>query len=162
MCKTVNGNVLGDIWNNWKIEIASFSTVTQIIARGKILDQWVKLQTVGVISSFRFRILPEMTPSSRLVAFFFGQDGEVVADSTLLKIDDGLPNKVTSVHEFLWKVRGGVLGCRITLDKVICPHWADSPCSDSPCFFFLLSFWVFYKWLLLIWKEISNRVSIKE
>ncbi|KAJ7360398.1 hypothetical protein OS493_017031 [Desmophyllum pertusum] len=65
-----------------------------VIARGKILSQWVKVQKVGVISSFRFRIQPEMSPSSRLVVFFFGKDGEVVADSTLLEIDDGLPNKV--------------------------------------------------------------------
>lgn len=47
-----------------------------------------------MISSFRFRILPEMSPSSRLVAFYFGQNGEVIVDSTLLEIDDGLPNKV--------------------------------------------------------------------
>ena len=47
-----------------------------------------------MISGFRFRILPEMSPSSRLVAFFVGQDGEVIADSTLLKINNGLPNKV--------------------------------------------------------------------
>ena len=36
-----------------------------------------------------------MSPSSRLVAFFFGEGGEVVADSTLLEIDDGLPNKAS-------------------------------------------------------------------
>ncbi|XP_078346612.1 venom factor-like [Oculina patagonica] len=65
-----------------------------VIARGRILSQWVKVQKVGVISSFRFRILPEMSPSSRLVAFFIGDDGEVVADSTLLEINDGLPNRV--------------------------------------------------------------------
>lgn len=35
-----------------------------------------------------------MSPSSRLVAFYFGQNGEVIVDSTLLEIDDGLPNKV--------------------------------------------------------------------
>lgn len=67
----------------------------QVIARGKIIHQWVKVQSVGVISSNRFRILPEMSPTSRLVAFFVGQEGEVVADSTLLEIDDGLPNKVS-------------------------------------------------------------------
>ena len=41
-----------------------------------------------------------MSPSSRLVAFFFGQDGEAVADSTLLEIDDGLPNKASHVLKF--------------------------------------------------------------
>ena len=50
-----------------------------------------------MISSFRFRILPEMSPSSRLVAFFLGEDGEVVAESALLEIDDGLPNKASHV-----------------------------------------------------------------
>lgn len=74
---------------------------TQVLARGKILSQWVKVQRVGVISSFRFRILPEMSPSSRLVAFFIGNDGEVVADSTLLEIDDGLPNKASYAPSFL-------------------------------------------------------------
>ena len=73
----------------------------QVIARGRILSQWVKVQKVGVISSFRFRILPEMSPSSRLVTFFFGTDGEVVADSTLLNIDDGLPNKASHVFMFV-------------------------------------------------------------
>ena len=52
---------------------------------------------MGVISSFWFRVLPEMSPSSRLVAFFVGQDGEVIADSTLIEINDGLPNKVNTV-----------------------------------------------------------------
>lgn len=65
-----------------------------VIARGRILRQWVKVQRVGVISSFRFKILPEMSPSSRLVVFFIGENGEVVTDSVLLEIDDGLPNKV--------------------------------------------------------------------
>ena len=56
-----------------------------------------------MISSFRFRIQPEMSPSSRLVVFFFGKDGEVVADSTLLEIDDGLPNKAShGVHDFTY------------------------------------------------------------
>lgn len=73
---------------------------TQVIARGKILAQWIKVYVVGVISSFRFRILPEMSPSSRLVAFYFGQNGEVIVDSTLLEIDDGLPNKVIFCREF--------------------------------------------------------------
>lgn len=73
---------------------------SQVIARGRILSQWVKVQKVGVISSFRFGILPEMAPSSRLVTFFFGNDGEVVADSTLLSIDDGLPNKASQVFMF--------------------------------------------------------------
>ena len=44
-----------------------------------------------------------MSPSSRLVAFYFGQNGEVIVDSTLLEIDDGLPNKVIFFHEFNWK-----------------------------------------------------------
>ncbi|KAK2565842.1 C3 and PZP-like alpha-2-macroglobulin domain-containing protein 8 [Acropora cervicornis] len=65
-----------------------------VIARGKILYQQIKVRSVGVISGFRFRILPEMSPSSRLVAFFVGQDSEVIADSTLLKINNGLPNKI--------------------------------------------------------------------
>ena len=55
-----------------------------------------------MISSFRFKILPEMSPSSRLVVFFIGENGEVVTDSVLLEIDDGLPNKVD--HIFM---RGG-------------------------------------------------------
>lgn len=59
---------------------------------------------MGVISSFRFRILPEMSPSSRLVTFFFGNDGEVVADSTLLSIDDGLPNKVSHARVHVCKI----------------------------------------------------------
>ena len=42
-----------------------------------------------------------MSPSSRLVTFFFGNDGEVVADSTLLNIDDGLPNKASHVFMFV-------------------------------------------------------------
>ena len=41
-----------------------------------------------------------MSPSSRLVAFFIGNDGEVVADSTLLEIDDGLPNKASYAPSF--------------------------------------------------------------
>jgi len=45
-----------------------------------------------------------MSPSSRLVAFFFGKDGEVVADSVLLKINDGLPNKVNHLLEFSFSV----------------------------------------------------------
>lgn len=79
-------------------------TFTQVIARGKVIHQWVKVRNVGVISSFRFRLLPEMSPSSRLVAFFFGKDGEVVADSVLLKINDGLPNKVNHLLEFSFSV----------------------------------------------------------
>ncbi|RMX57629.1 hypothetical protein pdam_00015728 [Pocillopora damicornis] len=66
----------------------------RVITRGRILRQWVKVQRVGVISSFRFKILPEMSPSSRLMVFFIGENGEVVTDSVLLEIDDGLPNKV--------------------------------------------------------------------
>lgn len=69
----------------------------QVITRGRILRQWVKVQRVGVISSFRFKILPEMSPSSRLMVFFIGENGEVVTDSVLLEIDDGLPNKVDHI-----------------------------------------------------------------
>ena len=50
-----------------------------------------------MISSFRFKILSEMSPSSRLVVFFIGENGEVVTDSVLLEIDDGLPNKVDHI-----------------------------------------------------------------
>ncbi|XP_068695726.1 LOW QUALITY PROTEIN: venom factor-like [Montipora foliosa] len=70
-----------------------------VIARGKILYQRIKVHSVGVISSFWFRILPEMSPSSRLVAFFVGQDGEVIADSTLIEINDGLPNKIEFLED---------------------------------------------------------------
>lgn len=38
-----------------------------------------------------------MSPSSRLVVFFIGENGEVVTDSVLLEIDDGLPNKVDHI-----------------------------------------------------------------
>ena len=56
-----------------------------------------------MISSFRFKILPEMSTSSRLVVFFIGENDEVVTDSVLLEIDDGLPNKVG--HIFMKGVR---------------------------------------------------------
>ncbi|PFX30398.1 Complement C3 [Stylophora pistillata] len=79
-----------DVFVNKKASKITF----MVIARGRMLRQWVKVQRVGVISSFRFKILPEMSPSSRLVAFFIGENGEVVSDSVLLEIDDGLPNKV--------------------------------------------------------------------
>ena len=63
-----------------------------------------------------------MSPSSRLVAFFFGEGGEVVADSTLLEIDDGLPNKAG--HNYV-KFRLRLLCClgRKRRDRQTC--WAS-------------------------------------
>lgn len=68
-----------------------------------------------MISSFRFKILPEMSPSSRLVVFFIGENGEVVTDSVLLEIDDGLPNKVD--HIFMRGVKNHFLK-RYLCDKI--------------------------------------------
>ena len=63
-----------------------------MIARGKVVEQGVIRRAVGTESSVRLRITEEMAPKCRIIVYF-ERNGEVVADSILMDVQDALKNQ---------------------------------------------------------------------
>ena len=49
---------------------------------------------MGVLTTIRFQVTAMMSPSARMIVYYILDDGEIVADSTLLDVDDVFPNDV--------------------------------------------------------------------
>ena len=50
---------------------------------------------MGVLTTIRFQVTAMMSPSARMIVYYILDDGEIVADSTLLDVDDVFPNDVS-------------------------------------------------------------------
>ncbi|XP_078359507.1 A.superbus venom factor 2-like [Oculina patagonica] len=86
-----------------------------VISRGRILSHDTFDDNFkSIIKSWSFRVSPDMSPSARLIVYYFHSNGEVIADSILLKIEDSLPTKVEFPDAF--KDQGD--GTKIQLNEI--------------------------------------------
>lgn len=65
-----------------------------VVARGQIVSQDTIVRELGIITTIRFQVTATMSPSARLIVYYVLNTGEVVADSTLMDVDDKFPNDV--------------------------------------------------------------------
>ena len=80
-----------------------------------------------------------MSPSARLIAYYIGDNGGVVADSVLLEVEDSLPTKVAmmniqdSLNRHYWLVKVNYsIGClllELLLTDLGCSHFNSKTCS---------------------------------
>ena len=66
----------------------------QIVSRGRILSYDTTDWFSGIIKSWYVRVTPQMSPSARLIGYYIDNNGQIAADSILLKVEDSLPTKV--------------------------------------------------------------------
>ncbi|KAL9988934.1 hypothetical protein ACROYT_G003430 [Oculina patagonica] len=86
-----------------------------VVSRGRILSHDTFDDNFkSIIKSWSFRVSPDMSPSARLIVYYFHSNGEVIADSILLKIEDSLPTKVEFPDAF--KDQGD--GTKIQLNEI--------------------------------------------
>ncbi|XP_078580350.1 complement C3-like [Branchiostoma floridae x Branchiostoma japonicum] len=66
-----------------------------VVTRGQVTHQGKIVRQGGVLKTITFRTSAVMAPISRLIVYYINLQGEVVADSTLLEIENVCRNKVT-------------------------------------------------------------------
>ena len=66
-----------------------------MVSRGRILSHDTAIALNGGKSkTWQFYVTPQMSPSARLIGYYIDSNGNVVADSILLDVEDSLPTKV--------------------------------------------------------------------
>ncbi|XP_019632208.1 PREDICTED: ophiophagus venom factor-like [Branchiostoma belcheri] len=66
-----------------------------VVTRGQVTLQGKIVRQGGVLKTITFRTSAVMAPISRLIVYYINLQGEVVADSTLLEVENVCRNKVT-------------------------------------------------------------------
>ncbi|CAH1241049.1 C3 [Branchiostoma lanceolatum] len=66
-----------------------------VVTRGQVTLQGKIVRQGGVLKTITFRTSAVMAPISRLIVYYINLQGEVVADSTLLEVENICRNKVT-------------------------------------------------------------------
>ena len=63
------------------------------MANGKVVFQGQVNRDLGVVTTVRIRVTSAMIPQARLVAFY-RLNNELVTDSTIMEVEEELPNQV--------------------------------------------------------------------
>lgn len=77
-----------------------------MVSRGRILSHDTDIALNGGKSkTWQFFVTPQMSPSARLIGYYIDNNGNVVADSILLDVEDSLPTKVlTNCHALIREI----------------------------------------------------------
>ncbi|XP_028394711.1 complement C3-like [Dendronephthya gigantea] len=65
-----------------------------VIANGRVVTQGSIDRNLGVVTSIRLLVTPEMSPQARFIAYYHANN-ELVVDSAIMEVEEELPNKVT-------------------------------------------------------------------
>ena len=72
----------------------------QVVSRGRILSHNTTDPSNMVFRNCSFPVTPQMSPSARLIGYYFDNNGRVVADSILLDVEDSLPTEVIKAFAY--------------------------------------------------------------
>ena len=70
-----------------------FFLFRKVISGGKIVYE-IKRQIQNANTAFQFPITPKMAPVSRVVAYYINEDGQVIADALLMRVQEKCENPV--------------------------------------------------------------------
>uniref|UniRef100_A0A8C7PKM7 Complement 4B (Chido blood group) n=1 Tax=Oncorhynchus mykiss TaxID=8022 RepID=A0A8C7PKM7_ONCMY len=99
--QTVKTNQQGAVWHDFNLPNLDRDITVEVFSRGVLTKQGSVKS--GDLTKVQLPITPDMTPSFRLIGYYYDQKGDIITDSVWVDVDDACEGtvKVKSKDEYL-------------------------------------------------------------